>query len=87
MDVAINDVVKVFFAGWRKTDAKIFLFGGLARAGKWIIEPAKKSMEKHLFPVYRNKIDIVPSALLDRNIAVLGAAALGWKNLDNGAGE
>lgn len=67
--------------------AKIFLFGGLAKAGKWIIEPTKKSMEEHLFPIYRNKIDIVPSALLKKNIAVLGAAALIWKKLDNQAGE
>jgi len=62
--------------------AKIFLFGGLARAGKWIIDPAKKAMEKYLLPIYRNKIDIQPSALLNKNIAVLGAAALIWKRLD-----
>ena len=62
--------------------SKIFLFGGLAKAGKWIIDPAKKSMEQHLLPIYRNKIDIVPSALLKKNIAVLGAAALIWKKLD-----
>ncbi len=62
--------------------AKIFLFGGLAKAGKWIIEPTKKSMESHLLPIYRDKIDIVPSALLDRNIAVLGAAALIWRRLN-----
>lgn len=63
--------------------ACIFLFGGLARAGKWIIDPAKKSMEEHLLPIYRNKIDILPSALLNKNIAVLGASALIWKRLDN----
>ena len=63
--------------------SKIFLFGGLAKAGKWIIDPAKKSMEEHLFPIYRDKIDIVPSALLKKNIAVLGAAALIWKRLDS----
>jgi glucokinase len=62
--------------------AKIFLFGGLAKAGKWIIDPTKKSMEEHLFPIYRNKIDIVLSSLLKKNIAVLGAAALIWKKLD-----
>jgi glucokinase len=62
--------------------AKIFLFGGLAKAGKWIIEPTKKSMEEHLLPIYRSKIDILPSALLYKNIAVLGAAALSWKQLE-----
>lgn len=63
--------------------SRIFLFGGLARAGKWIIDPAKKSMEDYLLPIYRQKIDIVPSALLEKNIAVLGAAALMWKKLDS----
>ena len=62
--------------------ARIFLFGGLAKAGKWIIDPAKKSMEEHLLPIYQDKIDIVPSALLKKNIAILGAAALIWKRLD-----
>jgi glucokinase len=62
--------------------AKIFLFGGLAKAGKWIIEPTVKSMEAHLLPIYKNKIEILPSALLHKNIAVLGAAALIWKQLD-----
>ncbi|RPI46151.1 MAG: ROK family protein [Bacteroidetes bacterium] len=61
--------------------SRIFLFGGLAKARKWIIDPTKRSMEEHLFPIYRNKIDIVASALLTRNIAVLGAAALSWKKL------
>lgn len=63
--------------------SRIFLFGGLAKAGKWIIEPTKRSMEEHLLPIYRNKIEIVPSALLNRNIAVLGAAALIWNRLDS----
>ena len=67
--------------------ARIFIFGGLAKAGKWIIDPAKKSMEDHLLPVFRNKIDIVPSALLKKNIAVLGAAALIWKRLDKTTGD
>jgi glucokinase len=62
--------------------ARIFLFGGLAKAGKWIINPTKKSMEEHLLPIYRDKIEIVPSALLNKNIAVLGAAALMCKRLE-----
>lgn len=59
-----------------------FLFGGLAKAGKWIIEPTRRSMEEHLLPIFRDKVDIRPSALLNKNIAVLGAAALIWKKLD-----
>jgi glucokinase len=60
----------------------IFLFGGLALAGKWIFDPTKKAMENNLMGVYKNKIQILPSALLHKNIAVLGAAALIWKELD-----
>jgi glucokinase len=66
--------------------SKIFLFGGLAKAGKWIIDPTVRSMEEHLLPIYRNKIQILPSALLKKNIAVLGAAALIWKHLENHGG-
>lgn len=63
--------------------SKIFLFGGLAKAGNWIIEPTVRSLEEHLLPIYRNKIQVLPSALLNKNLAVLGAAALGWKHLEN----
>jgi len=60
----------------------IFLFGGLALAGKWIFEPTKRAMEENLLPIFRNKIKILPSALLDKNIAVMGSAALMWKELE-----
>ncbi len=61
----------------------IFLFGGLALAGDWIFNPTKKAMEEYLLPVYRNKVKLLPSGLLHKNIAVLGAAALVWKELDD----
>ncbi len=59
----------------------IFIFGGLAKAGGLIIEPTKRYMEKSLFPVFRNKVKIIPSELEDKNAAVLGAAALIWQNV------
>ncbi len=59
----------------------IFLFGGLAKAGKWIFEPTKVSMDQHVLEIFRGKIKILSSALLDKNIAVLGAAALMWKEM------
>jgi len=59
----------------------IFLFGGLALAGKWIFEPTKAAMEDNLLEIFKGKINILPSALLHKNIAVLGAAALIWKEL------
>jgi glucokinase len=54
----------------------IFLFGGLAAAKDLIFLPTIKYFEQFLLPIYRNKIQILPSALQDKNIAVLGAAAL-----------
>ena len=59
----------------------IFLFGGLALAGDWIFKPTKAAMEENLLKIFRNKIESLPSALLHKNIAVLGAAALIWKEL------
>ncbi|NBC84359.1 MAG: ROK family protein [Bacteroidetes bacterium] len=59
----------------------IFLFGGLAKAGDMIIKPAKKYMEEHLIPAFKNKVQIMPSGLLDQNVAVLGASALAWNDI------
>ncbi|MGN6568932.1 MAG: ROK family protein [Flavipsychrobacter sp.] len=56
----------------------IILFGGLANAGKLIIEPTKKHMEANLLPIYQNKIEIHQSALDGSNAAILGASALVW---------
>ncbi|NVO08560.1 MAG: ROK family protein [Bacteroidales bacterium] len=58
----------------------IFIFGGLAKAGVLIIEPTKRYMEENLFPIFRNKVKIIPSELEGKNAAVLGAAALIWQN-------
>lgn len=60
----------------------IFFFGGLARAGKWIMEPTKAAMEENLLDIYKGKIKLLPSALDGKNIAVLGAAALMWKEME-----
>ncbi len=59
----------------------IFLFGGLAKAGSWIFDPTKCAMDENVLEIFRGKIKILPSALLDKNIAVLGAAALVWKEI------
>jgi glucokinase len=60
----------------------IFLFGGLVKAGDLLITPTQKSMEKNLLKMYQNKVKILPSFLQNENVAVLGAAALAWKNLE-----
>jgi len=60
----------------------IFLFGGVAKAGDLLIEPTKQAMEENLLPIFRDKITIQQSGLLDKNAAVLGAGALAWKELE-----
>ncbi|MBR4267655.1 MAG: ROK family protein [Bacteroidales bacterium] len=54
----------------------IFIFGGLANAKELIIDATKNYMEKYMLPVFKNKVKVLPSALLGTNIAVLGASAL-----------
>ncbi|MBX2974774.1 MAG: ROK family protein [Ignavibacteriaceae bacterium] len=60
----------------------IILFGGLAAAGEFIFAPTKKSFEESLLNIFKNKIEILPSALTEGNAAVLGAAALILNELD-----
>jgi glucokinase len=60
----------------------IIICGGMAASGNLILEPAKRSMEEHLFPIYRNKVKILPSGLREGNIAILGAGALIWNLLN-----
>jgi glucokinase len=60
----------------------IIFFGGLASAGDLIFNPTRRSLENHLFPVFRNKVKLLPSKLTEDNPAILGASALIWKTLD-----
>lgn len=57
-----------------------FLLGGLAKAGKWIFDPARKHMEENLLPVYQGKVKLLPSGMMSKNAAILGAGALVWDN-------
>lgn len=56
----------------------IILFGGLAKSGNMIFEPTKRYMEENMFAAFKDKIKILPSGIQDRNIAIIGAAALIW---------
>ena len=58
----------------------IFLFGGLAKAGRWIFEPTQRYMEERMMYPYRGKVKLLPSGLTGRNAAIPGAAALIWRN-------
>lgn len=59
-----------------------FLLGGLAKAGKWIFEPTQKHLEANLLPFYKDKVKLLPSGMMDKNAAVLGAAALVWNHMN-----
>ncbi len=54
----------------------VFIFGGLANAKELIVDATKKYMEQYMLPVFKDKVKVLPSALLGTNIAVLGASAL-----------
>lgn len=56
--------------------AAFFLFGGPVQAGNVLLEPTRRSFEKHLIPPFKNKIKIIESALPLGDAAIIGAAAL-----------
>lgn len=60
----------------------IFVFGGVAKAGKWILEPTYEHMESNLLSIYKNKVKLIPSHLPDSDAAIMGASALAWKELE-----
>ncbi len=59
----------------------IVLFGGLAQAKDLIIKPTKESMERNILKIYKSKVPIVLSGLKGNEVALLGAAALAWKEM------
>jgi len=73
--------VKIADAVAFTSPSTIFIFGGLAKAGELIFEPTRRYMEENLLPIYKGKINIIPSQLQDVNAAVLGASALAWREL------
>ena len=56
----------------------IILFGGLARAGDFIMKPVEESMNANLLPLWKGKIQLLFSQLKESDAAILGASALAW---------
>lgn len=54
----------------------IILFGGLTKAGHWILDPVRKALDENLMPIWKGKIPVTVSSLKDSEAAILGAAAL-----------
>ena len=57
----------------------IIITGGISKAGKWLLEPAKQSFDEHCFRNIRGKVKITSSTLDSRERDVLGASALAWE--------
>jgi glucokinase len=60
----------------------IFLFGGLAKAGDFILQPTKKAMEDNMMQIFKGKVKLLISGLGEVNAAIMGASALIWKELE-----
>jgi glucokinase len=58
----------------------ILLFGGVIKAGDYLLKPTKLHMERNLLPIFRGKVKLVFSELDEADAAILGASALVWEN-------
>ena len=56
----------------------IVLFGGLTRAGHFIMDPIIDSLNANVFPLWKNKVKVIKSELKESDAAILGASALAW---------
>ncbi len=56
----------------------IVLFGGLARAWKYIEQPILKAMNENVVFLWKNKVKLIHSTLPESDAAILGASALAW---------
>ena len=57
----------------------IVLFGGLARAKEFLLQPMEDAMNANVLPLWKNKVKIVFSQLKEPDAAILGASALAWE--------
>lgn len=60
----------------------IFLFGGLALSGDYILKPTLENMEKNLLEVYKGKVKLMISSISEYDAAILGAASLVWDSME-----
>lgn len=57
----------------------IVLFGGLTKAGHFILDPIVEAMEQNVMKIWKGKVKILFSALNESDAAILGASALAWE--------
>ena len=66
------------FAAFSSPEAFVF-FGGLTKAGDYIMDPIKRAYDENILFVYKDKAKLLISTLNGSEAAVLGASALGWE--------
>ena len=66
------------FATFCSPEAFVF-FGGLTKAGEYLMQPLRKAYEENILFLYKNDAKLLISALNGSEAAVLGASALGWE--------
>ena len=57
----------------------IIFTGGITRAGKWLLEPAKKTFDEHVFHNIQGKVKFLTSDLEESERNILGASVLAWE--------
>lgn len=70
---ALSNMVNIF------SPEAIFLFGGVARAGKYLLEPIEKHMNANVLSIFKDKVKLIRSKLPESDAAILGASSLVWK--------
>lgn len=65
------------FAAFNSPEAFVF-FGGLTKAGKYIMDPIRKAYDENVLFNYKGKTKLLVSTLAGSEAAVLGASALAW---------
>lgn len=66
------------FSAFSSPEAFVF-FGGLTKAGDYIMDPIKRAYDENVLFVYKDKAKLLISTLNGSEAAVLGASALGWE--------
>jgi glucokinase len=57
----------------------IVLFGGLTKAGDYILKPIVEHMNQNLLALWKGKVKVIFSDLKEADAAILGASALAWE--------
>lgn len=60
----------------------IVLTGGLAKAGKYLLEPTIRYVNHYLLDMYKGSVEIKISEMNNKKTAILGAAAFMWLKLE-----